>query len=146
LYRLNTVEIRLPPLRDRREDLEALLHSALSRASTRSGRRVHGFTNEAVQALARHSWPGNVRELEHVVERAVLFAESDVVELSDLSLGNGAVAAPPVERMTLAEAEAHLVKKALERTGNAAEAARALGLSRSGFYRRLQALGIKVPE
>jgi DNA-binding NtrC family response regulator len=146
LYRLNTVEIRLPPLRDRSEDVPALLESALARASARSARSVRGFTDEATRALVRHAWPGNVRELEHVVERAVLFAEGDVIELSELSLGHGALAATPVERMTLADAEAHLVKKALERTGSATEAARELGLSRSGFYRRLQALGIKVPE
>jgi DNA-binding NtrC family response regulator len=146
LYRLNTVEIRLPPLRERSEDVPALLESALARASARSRRRVRGFTDEATRVLVRHAWPGNVRELEHVVERAVLFAEGDVIELSDLSLGHGALAAPLVERMTLADAEAYLVKKALERTGNALEAARELGLSRSGFYRRLQALGIKVPE
>jgi DNA-binding NtrC family response regulator len=146
LYRLNTVEIRLPPLRDRPEDVPALLESALTRVSARSRRRVRGFSDEATRALVRHVWPGNVRELEHVVERAVLFAEGDVIEVSDLSLGHGSHAGAPVERMTLADAEAYLVKKALERTGNAVEAARELGLSRSGFYRRLQALGIKVPE
>jgi len=146
LYRFNTVEIRLPPLRERPEDVPALLESALARASARAGSRVRGFTSDAMKALVRHAWPGNVRELEHVVERAVLFAESDLIELSELSLGHGLLASPPVERMTLADAEAYLVKKALERTGNALEAARELGLSRSGFYRRLQALGIKVPE
>ena len=121
LYRLNTVEIRLPPLRERREDVPALLDGALRRATTRSGRHVRGFSAEAMTALSEHAWPGNVRELEHVVERAVLFAEGDRIEASDLHLGRAPLDAASVERMTLAEAEAYLVKKALARTGNAVE-------------------------
>jgi DNA-binding NtrC family response regulator len=97
-----------------------------------------------MSALLAHPWPGNVRELEHAVERAVVLAEGAAIELRDLSLRRPSVAAPALERMTLAEVEAHLIRRAMERTGNATDAADALGLSRSALYRRLQALGIKA--
>jgi DNA-binding NtrC family response regulator len=97
-------------------------------------------------ALSAHAWPGNVRELEHVVERAVVLAEGKAVGVADLSLRRAAAESPSIERMTLADAEAHLIRRALERTGSAQAAAEALGLSRSALYRRLQALGIRVQE
>jgi len=143
LYRLNTVEIAIPPLRERREDIVDLAAHFLERTTSRYGKRVRRFTAAALAALAAHDWPGNVRELEHVVERAIVLAEGDTVDVADLSLrrANGAES---IERMTLADAEAYLIRKALERTGSAALAADALGLSRSAFYRRLAALGIRV--
>jgi transcriptional regulator of acetoin/glycerol metabolism len=97
-----------------------------------------------MNALVAHAWPGNVRELEHVVERAVVLAEGEAVEIRDLSLRRPTTEAAAIERMTLADAEAYLIRKALERTGNTVAAAEALGLSRSALYRRLQALGIKT--
>jgi DNA-binding NtrC family response regulator len=87
-----------------------------------------------------------VRELAHVIERAVLFAETDLISASDLTFGRASLGPAPIESMTLSEVEAYLVQRAIERTGNALEAAQALGLSRSGLYRRLQSLGIKVQE
>lgn len=146
LYRLNTVEIHLPPLRERIEDVPLLAHHYLEQAKHRYARPSLRFASDVESALAKHSWPGNVRELAHVVERAVLFAEGDVVTTAELSFGRAALGPVSIEGMTLADAEAYLVRKAIERTGNALEAAQALGLSRSGLYRRLQALGIKVPE
>ena len=148
LYRLNTVEIRLPPLRDRAEDILVLGRVFLEAKAHRYGKAIGGFAPDAAQALLGHRWPGNVRELEHVIERAVVLAEADTIRLEDLDLRAArepSVAA--VERMTLLDAEAYLIRKALERTsGNVVVAAEALGLSRSALYRRLQALGIKVPE
>jgi DNA-binding NtrC family response regulator len=146
LYRLNTVEIHLPPLRERLEDVPLLARHYLEHAKQRYARPALHFASEVESALSKHSWPGNVRELAHVIERAVLFAESDVITASDLSFGRTSFAPTSLEGMTLSEAEAYLIKKAIARTGNALEAAQLLGLSRSGLYRRLQALGIKVQE
>ena len=148
LYRLNTVEIRLPPLRERAEDIVALAATFLRTKAVRYGKPIGGFSRAAADALLAHRWPGNVRELEHVVERAVVLAEGVEIELADLDLRGARedLGGAAIERMTLVDAEAHLIRKALERTGNAVQAAEALGLSRSALYRRLAALGIKVPE
>ncbi len=147
LYRLNTVEIHLPPVRERAEDLAPLATHFLAAKAARYGKRLRGFSQAAMAALAAHPWPGNVRELEHVIERAVVLAEGDAIEASDLALTRPTGDATLLDRMTLADAEAMLVRRALDRAGgNAVEAARALGISRSALYRRLQALGIKVQE
>jgi DNA-binding NtrC family response regulator len=147
LYRLNTVELHLPPLRERAEDIAALASHFLRSKTTRYRKALTGFTSEAMSALLAHPWPGNVRELEHVVERAVVLAEAGLVDLPDLNLKRPAAQAPELERMTLADAEAFLIRNAVRRTeGNVVAAAAELGLSRSALYRRLQALGIKVPE
>jgi DNA-binding NtrC family response regulator len=147
LYRLNTVEIHLPPLRDRREDVGALAEHFLSTKAGRYKKPIHGFSSDALAVLLAHSWPGNVRELEHVVERAVVLAEGGVIEARDLNLSRLSSGSAEIERMTLVDAEAHLIRKALARTsGNVIEAAEQLGLSRSALYRRLQALGIRVQE
>jgi DNA-binding NtrC family response regulator len=147
LYRLNTVEIHLPPLRDRGEDVAALGAHFLSQQAARYSRAIRGFSPEAAAALAGHPWPGNVRELEHVIERAVVLAEGPLLEARDLHLRPPRSDGDAIERMTLADAEAHLIRKALERSGgNVVRAAEALGLSRSALYRRLSAMGIAVPE
>jgi DNA-binding NtrC family response regulator len=146
LYRLNTIEIELPPLRARPEDVAALGVHFLRMKATRYEKSLAGFSDEAMNALVAHTWPGNVRELEHAVERAVVLAEGTAVELGDLGLRRPQAEAAPIERMTLADAEGHLIRKALERTGSVMGAAESLGLSRSALYRRLQALGIKVQE
>jgi DNA-binding NtrC family response regulator len=145
LYRLNTVEIRLPPLRERTEDIPRLAAHFLERFATRYRKPIRGFAPDALQALAAHPWPGNVRELEHAVERAVLMARGDVVRAEDLGLRPRADASPRLEEMTLEEVEKYLIRKALERhDGNVSRAAEALGLSRSAMYRRLQQYGIVV--
>lgn len=148
LYRLNTVELRLPPLREREEDIAALARHFLVAKAGRYKKPIDGFARDALEALMTHRWPGNVRELEHVIERAVVLADGGEITPAELDLrrgGGGADAA--IERMTLADAEAYLIRKAIERCkGNVMQAADALGLSRSALYRRLQALGIKVSE
>jgi DNA-binding NtrC family response regulator len=150
LYRLNTVEIHLPPLRERAEDIVPLATHFLRAKAARYAKEIHGFSSGAVEALLAHRFPGNVRELEHVVERAVVLAEGAAIEVADLALARARSDGrdeAALERMTLAEAEAFLVRRAVERSGgSAAKAAEALGLSRSAFYRRTQALGIKVQE
>jgi DNA-binding NtrC family response regulator len=145
LFRLNTVEIHLPPLRDRREDIPPLAEHFLRQHSERYRRGIMGFTPQAVDALRQHSWPGNVRELDHVVERAVLMSSSSVVTVFDLALQStpDARVSARLEEMSLEEAERLLITKALARfEGNANRAAEALGLSRSALYRRLQKYGL----
>ncbi len=139
LYRLNTVEIRLPPLRERREDVPLLAQHFLERHAERYGRALEGFSQAAMDAFLRHSWPGNVRELEHAVERAVLMARGPRIEAADLGLRRRPDGSVLMEELTLDEAERMLIEKALERyQGNVSKAAEALGLSRSALYRRLQ--------
>jgi DNA-binding NtrC family response regulator len=139
LYRLNTVEIRVPPLRERREDVPLLAQHFLERAARRYGRELEGFSQAAMDALIRHSWPGNVRELQHAVERSVLMARGGRIEASDLGLRRREDGSVLMEELTLDEAERLLIEKALERSqGNVSKAAEALGLSRSALYRRLQ--------
>jgi DNA-binding NtrC family response regulator len=142
-FRLNTVEIRIPPLRQRGEDIPALARHFLAQQCRRHGRNVH-FTDRALAALSAHDWPGNVRELAHAVERAVLLSRDARIDAADLALtpaGGGSFAAGEV--MPLAAAECLLIRNALNRFGgNVQEAARALGLSRSALYRRLEKYGI----
>jgi DNA-binding NtrC family response regulator len=140
LYRLNTVEIHLPPLRERAEDVPRLATSFLARASARYGKRMAGFTPEAFQVMAAHTWPGNVRELEHAVERAVLLAADGApIGPTDLLIRPAAESSGRLEDMTLDEVERYLIRRALDRhEGNVSRAADALGLSRSALYRRLQ--------
>ena len=138
LYRLNTVEVQLPPLRDRREDIADLAAVFLARI----GRRT--LSSAAMEALLAHRWPGNVRELEHVIERACLLAKTSEIALEDLQLRGRVEAAPRLEDMTLEQVERYLIERALaSQGGNVSEAARVLGLSRSAMYRRLASLGVK---
>ncbi|UCC48944.1 MAG: sigma-54-dependent Fis family transcriptional regulator, partial [Gemmatimonadota bacterium] len=139
LYRLNTVEIHLPPLRDRREDIPVLANYFLRRQAERYRKPELRFAPDAMQALLEHTWPGNVRELEHVVERTVLMAKGDTIKAEDLGLHLRSEGGGRLEEMKLDEAERHLIQRALDRhSGNVSRAAEALGLSRSALYRRLQ--------
>jgi DNA-binding NtrC family response regulator len=143
LFRLNTVEIHLPPLRDRREDIPLLANHFLRQQAMRYRKHLEGFDEAAMRSLLSCPWPGNVRELDHVVERAVLLAQGDLVRVSDLNLRPARDSAPRLEEMSLEEVERFLVQKALERfAGNVSQAAEFLGLSRSGLYRRLQKHGL----
>jgi DNA-binding NtrC family response regulator len=139
LFRLNTIEIRVPPLRERREDIPRLASHFLETHGRRYRRTLSGFDAEAERALVDHPWPGNVRELDHAVERAVLMARGDRVQAADLGLRRAAEPAGRLEDMSLEDVERVLIEKALARHGgNVSRAAAALGLSRSALYRRLQ--------
>jgi DNA-binding NtrC family response regulator len=143
LFRLNTVEIHLPPLRDRREDIPLLAGHFLRQHAAKYRKHVQRFEDSALRALLASAWPGNVRELDHVVERAVLLAAGASVSARDLNLRPSRESAASLEEMSLEEVERFLIQKALERfQGNVSEAARFLGLSRSGLYRRLQKYGL----
>jgi len=141
LYRLNTIEIQLPPLRDRPSDIPLLATQFLRQNTIRYGKSLSGFDEPAMHSLMNHAWPGNIRELEHTVERAVLMARGSVVSAGDLGLHTDRHALPRLEQMSLEEIEGLMIKKALARyEGNVSRAAEALGLSRGALYRRLQKL------
>jgi len=138
LFRLNTIEIVLPPLRDRREDIPLLARHFLAQHTQRYRKGVTGFEPAALQMLMDHRWPGNVRELDHAIERAVLMSQTTVIRAADLGLRVEAVSAGRLEDMSLEDVEAFLIRKSMARYGNVSHAARALGLSRSALYRRLE--------
>jgi DNA-binding NtrC family response regulator len=144
LFRLNTVEIHLPPLRERQEDIPLLAQYFLAQHALRYRKRLEGFDAAAIQALLDYPWPGNVRELEHTVERAVLMAQGNMVGARDMGLQRSSRAdARRLEEMSLEEVESFLIQKALARyDGNVGQAAQSLGLSRSALYRRLQRYGL----
>jgi DNA-binding NtrC family response regulator len=143
LFRLNTIEIRLPPLRDRREDIPVLAMHFLQRHAQHYRKDIGCFDEAAVKAMLAHPWPGNVRELDHSVERAVLMAQGNVVKAADLGLRTSREGAQRMDEMSLEDVECLLIKKALARFGgNVSHAASALGLSRSALYRRLQRYGL----
>ncbi len=143
LFRLNTVEIRLPPLRERRDDIPLLAAHFLRRYAARYRKAAKEFAPDAMEVLLRHSWPGNVRELDHAIERAMLMAEGGRVQGRDFGLDGGGGAAAALDQMSLEDVERVLIQKALTRAaGNVSDAAKALGLSRSALYRRLKRYGL----
>jgi DNA-binding NtrC family response regulator len=140
LFRLNTIEVRLPPLRDRREDIPRLAKHFLAMHAQRYRKAITGFDPAALQSLVDHRWPGNVRELDHSIERAVLMAQGNVIHAGDLGLRRPEDADPTgrLEELSLEEVEGFLIQKAMARYGTVSHAAKALGLSRSALYRRLE--------
>ena len=147
LFRINTVEIRLPPLRERREEIVELATAQLERKAAQYGRAVHGFDAAALTALQQYAWPGNVRELNSVVERSLLLATGAQIGVADLRLSAGRAGPPSLEEMSLEDAERALIRSAIRRNGGSVPAAaEALGLSRSAMYRRLEKLGLKPDE
>jgi DNA-binding NtrC family response regulator len=143
LFRLNTIEIHLPPLRERREDIPVLAAHFLTTHARRYRKDLQGFDPAAMNALLENPWQGNVRELNHVVERAVLMAQERMLRPADLALRASAAGSARLEDMSLEEVESFLIKKALARhNGNVNQAAGALGLSRSALYRRLERFGL----
>jgi DNA-binding NtrC family response regulator len=144
LFRLNTVEINLPPLRERREDIAALAAHFLARYAARYRRSILGLEPGALQMMLHYGWPGNVRELDHTIERAVLMARGERIEAADLGLNaQRGAAAQSMDDMSLEAVEAILIRKALARaSGNVSHAADALGLSRGALYRRIEKYGL----
>ena len=143
LFRLNTVEIHVPPLRDRREDIPTLAAHFLRRYASRYRREIDGLDASAIQAMAQYAWPGNVRELEHTLERAVLMCRGREIQSSDLGLNLQRPQSPNLEELSLEAVEALLIRKALARfQGNVSQAADALGLSRGALYRRMEKYGL----
>ncbi|MGH8219123.1 MAG: sigma-54-dependent transcriptional regulator [Steroidobacteraceae bacterium] len=148
LYRINTVEIILPPLRARREDIPLLLEHFIATYAEKYNLPARRLTAAAIDRLTAHSWPGNVRALSHAVERAVILAEGPMLDAGDFSLGS------PFERTTLPAAEAsrldavekEAIVRALEaHNRNISRAAQALGLTRASLYRRMEKYGLSPP-
>jgi DNA-binding NtrC family response regulator len=147
LYRLNTVVIDLPPLRDRRSDIAALAQHFLAIYAARYRKPIAGFDQDAASLMQAHAWPGNVRELAHSVERAVLMADpaTTTIATRHLSLRPRAANDPvPIADLSLEEAERVFIEKVLARhNGDVRLAAEQLGMSRSALYRRLQQYGVR---
>jgi len=142
-YRINGVCLRLPPLRERKEDIPLLASHFLKLYAQRYRKPVKGFDSVALQKMLDHPWPGNVRELDHATERAVLMSTSEQIQPSDLGLESEKASSARIEDLSLEEVENLLIKKALSRhSGNISHAAEALGLSRSALYRRMQKYGV----
>ncbi|HEX8493157.1 MAG TPA: sigma-54 dependent transcriptional regulator [Pyrinomonadaceae bacterium] len=143
LFRLNTVEIHLPPLRERREDIPLLASHFLRQHAARYRKQLDGFEQQAIDLLVNRSWPGNIRELQHSIERAALMAQNNLVSVADLGLQSTVESSRRLDEMSLEEVESLLIRKALTRTGgNVNQAAAALGLSRSALYRRINKYGL----
>ncbi|MCD7097475.1 sigma-54 dependent transcriptional regulator [Stenotrophomonas sp. MMGLT7] len=148
LYRLNTFVARVPPLRERDEDILPLAHHYLAQAGQRYRRPALTLAADAEAALRAYAWPGNVRELAHVMERAALLTRAERVGAGDLRLHDGMPRpAPAFDRLTLDEAEALLLRQALARNrGHLQRTADQLGLTRQSLYRRLEKHGIRSDE
>jgi len=143
LFRINTVEIHLPALRERREDIPLLAMHFLARNRTRYRKQVAGFSASAMQQMMQYPWPGNVRELEHTIERAVLLCRGEEIEPANLAIAASRAATQSFENMSIDEVEALLIRKVLRRCdGNISQAAEALGLSRAALYRRIEKYGL----
>ena len=143
LFRINTVEIHLPALRDRHEDIPLLAQHFLGRSRARYRKQVSGFSATAMQQMMQYAWPGNVRELEHTVERAVLLCRTEEIEPANLAIAAARSSTQSFENMSIDEVEALLIRKVLRRCdGNISQAAESLGLSRAALYRRIEKYGL----
>lgn len=144
LFRLNTIELHIPPLRERKEDIPLLAMHFLRGYATRYRKPLAHFDSAALKLMSEHLWPGNVRELDHAIERAVLVGRDDVLHASDLGLaGNRSGPDASIEEMSLEEVDCLLIRKTMARhADNISQAAEALGLSRSALYRRIRKYGL----
>jgi transcriptional regulator with PAS, ATPase and Fis domain len=141
LYRINTVELHLPPLRNRKTDIPLLAKHFLETYNNKYRKQLR-FGKNALQAIEQYHWPGNVRELQHVIERSVIMAEGEWIEEKDLNIRDTRpqpAAQPVTDTLDLEEMEQLMVKKALEKhKGNISKAAAELGLTRAALYRRME--------
>lgn len=153
-FRINTITIHVPPLRERPDDIPLLCQHFLEKYGTRHGRRIAGLAPDAYQALLGHRWPGNIRELEHTIERGVLVAPGDEIRLADLpSLGTQAPASKSsshpggLPAVTLQELERMAILQMLKQTnGNKQEAAHRLGVYRQTLYSKIKKYGLEVKK
>jgi DNA-binding NtrC family response regulator len=147
LFRLNTIEIHLPPLRERREDMLGLSSHFLTKYSARYSKQIKGFSTDAIDRLNEYSWPGNIRELDHTIERAVIMCREAEIQTSNLGLHPSRSKSVDLADMSMEEVESLLISKALARySGNISQAAEVLGLSRGTFYRRMEKYGLYAPD
>jgi transcriptional regulator with PAS, ATPase and Fis domain len=144
LYRLNTLVITIPPLRERLEDIQPLAESFIIQFSVKYHKAKLTLCQDAIDKLKRHSWPGNIRELSHTIERAVLLAVSNKITAQQLLLDIADTSSNVMELQPLEQAERQLIEKAMSVScGQVIEAASLLEISRNALYRRLEKFGIK---
>jgi transcriptional regulator with GAF, ATPase, and Fis domain len=158
-FRLDVLSVKLPPLRERKQEIVSIVESSLRRLASRYGRSDVEASDEFLDSILSHSWPGNIRELENVLERAVAFAEGSVLTREDVRLSNYSVAALPIRNevpaaadnspdnslagMTLDDVEKMAVEQTLRSVGgNKARAARELGISEKSIYNKMKRLGL----
>jgi DNA-binding NtrC family response regulator len=140
-FRLNTVTIELPPLRDRHDDIVPLARHFLSTYAKKYQKDIRSLGDDTEKALLAHNWPGNIRELSHAIERAVLMCKSGALSCRDLGIEGDTSSKPDIDGMSIEEVEKVLIRKALDRNdGNVTKAAEQLGMSRATFYRRLKSI------
>ena len=145
LYRINTVEIQIPPLRDRIEDIPLLANHYLNVYSKKYNKPLKKISEQALNKLEKYSWPGNVRELQHAIERVVILGESEIIQPEDFNFSSLDTRENilPVNSFRIEEAEKNLIIKAVSKNnGNLTQAAKELGLTRASLYRRLEKYGI----
>lgn len=148
LYRINTIEIEIPPLRDRLEDIPLLVNHFLKQYAEKYNKQVSKLSDAAMTRLHKHTWPGNIRELQHAIERAVILSSSPVLQPEDFNLSNNNThnkeeAQVNIDQYNLEEVEKLLIRKVLKKyNGNITQAASELGLTRSSLYRRLEKYGL----
>ena len=145
LYRINTVEIHLPPLRERVEDIPLLVDHFLALYARKYGKSLRRAAPLAMRKLEKYAWPGNVRELQHAVERALILADGEILQPADFSLSpqDGHAEGVTVDGFNLEDVERTVIRKAISKHGgNISQAARALGLTRAALYRRLEKYGL----
>lgn len=139
LFRINTIELNLPPLRERKEDVELLANYFLKKLNMKYRKNIVGFSTEAKSALKNYKWPGNIREIEHIVERAVIITDNSEIQTSDLHFSNQKLEVTLGENLNLEETEKVLIQQAMNKhQGNISRAAKDLGLTRAALYRRLE--------
>jgi DNA-binding NtrC family response regulator len=142
-YRLNVINITIPPLRERKEDIEVLARHFLKKYAKRMAKNVRNFTSEAIDLLSAYRWPGNVRELENVMERAVIVCDSDTIGAQDLSISSYAAVAEMTVNPSLEEMEkAYILRVLKEAGGNQSKASQLLGIDRKTLYLKLKKYGI----
>jgi len=145
LYRINTIEIHLPPLRERGEDIKILASYYLKRFTDKYNRNIARFTPNAIKLLNDYHWPGNVRELKHIIERAVVMSDNSAISREDLNsiVGSGSTGSVDHENLNLESVEKQVIKMALKKySGNISQASKELGLTRASLYRRMEKYGI----
>jgi transcriptional regulator with PAS, ATPase and Fis domain len=147
LYRINTIEIQIPPLRDRLDDIPLLAHHFLNLYDRKYQKNVRTISEAAMRILQRYNWPGNVRELQHAIERAVIMCNSQVLNPEDFYFNTNPSRTEEsqvtLEDYHLEEVEKILIRKVLKKyDGNITQAANELGLTRSSLYRRLEKYGL----
>jgi transcriptional regulator with PAS, ATPase and Fis domain len=143
LYRINTIQIELPPLRERKEDIPELVEFFLKKYNLKYCKGILGVTPVAMNKLVSHSWPGNVRELQHAIEKAVILSAGQELTPDDFLFNRKSNTVPETNSLNLEENEKQLVSRAIEKhRGNLSQAAKSLGINRSTLYEKIRRYGL----